>query len=771
MTYTYRLSKRLAVLRRTALMALVAATMSCSQDLEPNDPLAPSLGVSRTKDSGKPRISPDSTTLAMGQTSKFVAYVTVGRGDSSQVQVTWSASGGTINSTGEFTSDSAGTFRVVARRSWKGQLLSDTARVAVMALVDSATPIVRLIVSPDTATVSAGQSRKFTAMAKLSDSSTATAIVSWSATGGTIDSTGSFKADTVPGKFRVTATSTVGALSDTAAVVVPAPPPPPPVLTRLVLTPDTAKLQVGQTQQFSAYGRLSTGDSVAVAVTYAATGGLVTSAGMYSATSAGTFRVVATQQGGPLADSSTVVTTAVPPPQTHAGYQATPGGSSTGDGSAGAPWSLSYALSGAGGRIAPGDTLWLRGGTYPSATLTSTLTGASGSPIIVRQWPGERARLTGILQIRGADTWYMDFEHANTSTALNSGSSIDLHGARVKLIGLTIHDGGGNGVGVWSDAPNAEVAGCTIYNNGWNSPAGGGGYGHGIYVQSSSPNTAVLRDNAIYDNYAWGIHGYTEGGDLSGIQMIGNAVWNSGVPGPREPLPNLFVGSGTTSANRILVRRNMLFLSPSFAGSGDRMAEFGYGSQNADIVVDSNVIVNGNVPLHLTKWTTATVRANQIVSTTGALVVDGSHSGYSWGGNAWVHNPSDPAWVMDAVGRTFSAWQTAAGSASTDVATGSSPTDQRVFVRANPYEPGRGLVVVYNWSGAGTVSADLSSIARGRTVEVRHAHAPLGSIVASGSGVVSLPMANVTPPTPLPGWAKPVPVTGPTFNVFVVTAP
>ena len=79
--------------------------------------------------------------------------------------------------------------------------------------------------------------------------------------------------------------------------------------------------------------------------------------------------------------------------------------------------------------------------------------------------------------------------------------------------------------------------------------------------------------------------------------------------------------------------------------------------------------------------------------------------------------------------------------------------------------------MVYNWSGAGTVSADLSSIARGRTVEVRHAHAPFGPIVASGSGVVSLPMANVTPPTPLPGWAKPVPVTGPTFNVFVVTAP
>jgi hypothetical protein len=249
------------------------------------------------------------------------------------------------------------------------------------------------------------------------------------------------------------------------------------------------------------------------------------------------------------------------------------------------------------------------------------------------------------------------------------------------------------------------------------------------------------------------------------------AVWNSGVPGPREPLPNLFVGSGTQSANRIVVRGNMLFLSPSFAGSGNRMAEFGYGSQNADIVVDSNVIVNGNVPLHLNNWGTARVQENQIVSSTGALTVDGAHSGYTWGGNEWIHNPSDPAWRMDGIARTFAAWQSAAGTASSDVATGSMPTGQQVFVRANPYEPGRGLVVVYNWSGAGSATVDLSGIARGRTVEVRHAHAPLGASVASGSGVVTLPMANVAPPTPLPGWTKPVPVTGPAFNVFVVSAP
>lgn len=452
-----------------------------------------------------------------------------------------------------------------------------------------------------------------------------------------------------------------------------------------------------------------------------------------------------------VSDTAAPVDTTPPPPPppdtNHAGPQVTTAAQ------------LQGAFAGTLGQ--PGDTVWLRAGSYKVGTLTVTAAGR-----VFRQWPGERAVLDGILQVKAADVTLSDWELANTSTALNPGSCIDLHGARAKVVGVTVHDCGGNGIGVWSDAPNAEVVGTVLYNNGWNSPAGGGGYGHGIYVQSTAPNTVTLRDNAIYDNFAFGIHGYTEGGSLSGIQMVGNAVWNSGVPGPREPLPNLFVGSSTQSANRILIRGNHLFVSPAFVGSGNRSAEFGYGSQNADVIVDSNVIVNGNVPLHLNRWAAATVRGNRMVSSTGALIVDGAHTGWTWSGNEWGHSATDAAWRMDGVARTFASWQSAAG-ASTDQAITAS--GQWVTVRPNPYEPGRGLIIVENWSGAATVGVDLSRIAQGKPVGVRHAQAPFGVVLASGTGLVTLPTANVVPPTPLPGWSKPVPVIGPAFAVYLVT--
>ena len=57
------------------------------------------------------------------------------------------------------------------------------------------------------------------------------------------------------------------------------------------------------------------------------------------------------------------------------------------------PWSLQTALSGPAA-VHPGDTIWLRGGTY-SGIFNSYLNGTSAAPIIVRQYPGERAKLDG----------------------------------------------------------------------------------------------------------------------------------------------------------------------------------------------------------------------------------------------------------------------------------------------------------------------------------------------------------------------------------------
>ena len=70
-----------------------------------------------------------------------------------------------------------------------------------------------------------------------------------------------------------------------------------------------------------------------------------------------------------------------------------PTGTDRGKGSQKSPWSLAKALSHPGA-VNPGDTIWLRGGTY-TGNFTSYLTGTAKAPIVVRQYPGERATLDG----------------------------------------------------------------------------------------------------------------------------------------------------------------------------------------------------------------------------------------------------------------------------------------------------------------------------------------------------------------------------------------
>lgn len=577
---------------------------------------------------------------------------------------------------------------------------------------------------------------------------------------------------------RAKVVASVGSKSDTMLVAVLATCVDLAAIDRIEVTPEVVVDTVGQSTALTGTIYKTCGGTATGTIAWVSRNGAtasVTPSGTQTASvtsvAEGVTYVVGTLTIGSVTkkDSSRIEvtdTTTTPSPLPHDGFYASASGTGTVCTSA-SPCALSYGL-GASSPAGAGDTLWLRGGTYPTTTISTAVAGTSGSPVIIRQYPGERAILRGILQVHGANAWYMDFEFKNESVALNSGSCIDVHAAKVKLIGIYMHDCGGNGFGVWSDAPNSEVVGTVGYNNGWNSPAGGGGYGHAIYVQSTSPDTVVIRDNAFFDNYAFGIHGYTEGGSITGIKIVGNAVWNSGVPGPREPLPNIFVGSSTVAAHNLLVRRNMVFVSTAYVGSGNRSVELGYGSQNNTAVIDSNVIANGNVPLHLNKWTVATVRSNLIQSTTGILSVDGTHSGWTWVGNGWGHNPTNTSWRMDATNRNFANWKTAAG-ATTDTAR-TSFTGQTVHIRPNPYEAGRGMIAVMNWGGASTVDVDLTSIAQGNTVKVRHAHDPLGTALTTGTGMVTLPTANVAPPTPLPGWAgKTPPVIGPAFVVYIVS--
>jgi hypothetical protein len=89
---------------------------------------------------------------------------------------------------------------------------------------------------------------------------------------------------------------------------------PPATMAEVELTPDTLTIEVGDSRQFAAYGRLSNGDSVTVNVAFSATGGVVTGDGTYTAgATPGTYEVTAAADAGAFADTSAVTVVPAPP--------------------------------------------------------------------------------------------------------------------------------------------------------------------------------------------------------------------------------------------------------------------------------------------------------------------------------------------------------------------------------------------------------------------------------------------------------------------------
>src|SRR5690349_526010 len=239
-------------------------------------------------------ISPSSVSLATGATRTFLA---VGRAsDSSTVPVAagWTATGGTVDAAGKYTAGTTpGTYWIAATDATLG--LSDTAQITISAATP--TPTLRAVVlTPTSASLPTGGTKTFLAVGLMSDSTTKSIPVRYTATGGAITNGGTYTAGGTAGTYRVVATDTSGSLADTASVTIAAPAP---TLTAVQLTPATASVQTGGTQQFAASGKMSDGSSTTIAVVYSATGGSISSGGNYTAGQvAGTYRVVATQSGG-----------------------------------------------------------------------------------------------------------------------------------------------------------------------------------------------------------------------------------------------------------------------------------------------------------------------------------------------------------------------------------------------------------------------------------------------------------------------------------------
>ena len=431
-----------------------------------------------------------------------------------------------------------------------------------------------------------------------------------------------------------------------------------------------------------------------------------------------------------------------------ADFYVTPAGTLSGDGSMASPWSLTKAFSHPSS-VHPGDTIWLRGGTY-TGHWASVLRGEPNKPIIVRQYPGERVTIDGkgngnteTINLRGQYTWFWGFEVTNSDpvrtlpSALSTGrgNAINLASRGSRLINLIIHDGG-EGVLTVTNAPDAEVNGCLIYYNGFDGADRG--HGHGIYVQNETGSKRIV-DNIMFQQFGWGIHGYTESSQLDNMHFEGNTSFNNGLLSKvSSAQTNFLIGAnGSAAANpqesgKVAKQTFLVSNYSYFSGEAGVAANLGYSKGIASPTLIDNYLAGGRA--------LALVNAFRPITMTGNTLY-GTLSGFE--SSEFPNN----------------------------VYFSSRPTGLKVFIRPNQYEPGRAHITIYNWDQAPAVAVSLKGILKaGTPYELRNAQNFFGPPVLSGtydgSTSLQIPMDNLAPAAPV-GLAAPTP-TGREFQVFVV---
>jgi hypothetical protein len=325
MFYIAKLARRLARLRlgeagvHFGTMITLLLLAACAA----GEPTSASNAGSLPDEAKTLFISPRLMTLEGAQSLRFAAFESLLPGSAEVTAIEWTTSGGSvaedgsytpgaisggsINADGYYVPGGMSEFRVIGKkRGWANKPPEDT---AVVVIVEPQPTLISLTISPSDKSAPAGSLVQFTATGLLSDSTTTPIGVSWTATGGTIDVGGLYKAGSTTGTYRVIATHVTTGYSDTATVVVTS------VLQSIQLSPSSASLQTGTTKQFSVTGTMTDGSTATVAgVSYSTTGGSITSSGLYTAPSAGgTYTVtgkVSNVNGTTLSSSAAVTVTA-----------------------------------------------------------------------------------------------------------------------------------------------------------------------------------------------------------------------------------------------------------------------------------------------------------------------------------------------------------------------------------------------------------------------------------------------------------------------------
>lgn len=531
---------------------------------------------------------------------------------------------------------------------------------------------------------------------------------------------------------------------------------------------------------------------------------------------------------------------APPQPPFSYDYFVSPTGSASNDGSLASPWSLAYAIAGAGGLIVPGKHIGCRGGQYIDGSAKrftiagqkSTGYGDQAGKIIWRNYNGEHvewicdsaSKSIQTVEIESAFNWFWGIDawrkHTDRYNYPGPGSNWWIKNASsdgVRLIHCWGHEGS-NGLFTDSAIGNVVVYGCGFFHAGVDQ----GARAHGFYVHhtrdSGSVGSRFLISHCMSFDHLGNcgqIFASSAPEQLDDIDVEWLVSWGGGRIAATQGQQNLTFG-GTDSANiplrgftgKHIISRN----PPGYGRACLRM--YNVASIGQDAILEDCYLVGGQtgqgvgrLAMGAMSWNSFQGRRNTMINLDQTQLIstdDNVYTGYTvWEDN--VYYGSDPTALRWRAGsgftdRSFTGWKTFTGLGSTgghlDVANAGLPVATQVFAEPEDmFEYGRGKVIFFNWASSSRVAVDLSSILSvGDQIVVRNAQASSpernpsvkvdvydapagGNIVTTWTGVpVYFPTTGVTPP-PMYGFnnaalnaaLNPAPVTGPEFEVFIVS--
>lgn len=387
--------------------------------------------------------------------------------------------------------------------------------------------------------------------------------------------------------------------------------------------------------------------------------------------------------------------------------------------------------------------------------------------------------------VEGSNSVYRNFEIRNSSPDRDAGIIPDAargNGIHVvnstgnKFINLVVHDNE-SGVFTSNSTSNTEVYNVVSYNNGLYR--GLEGMGHGMYLENSSGYSKIY-ENIMLNNFNFGTQAFGQTASYVGGDLQGNVYAGAGSPLGKFEVNrgniNLLVGTNQQRIPDININSNYFFHLENSQGSG---LKFGYGSGADNGKVTNNIFVGGQSLLQVDDTVgNVSVQGNILFNKSAFIfytIVPIGRS-YNWNNNLYYNSANRSVFGLQDIGLFKSTeWQTRTGFDSNSTFSSTSMPDTTI-IRPNVYEQGRANVVVYNNSGAGTVSIDLSKsgLVNGQSYKIKNAYNYSGTIVASGvynsvSPNISISTSGAAAEVAVPiGYGYIPPTTAPYFLSLII---